>query len=289
MARENGDGGTLFSVRMRAARGGPHEAGGRHVSGAERLLPEREVAAAVRSLVRRAQEHPLGAPDFIQVTVERVETEPVRIPGLPVTTVAASAPGEARRVAAVLLASAGVAPATAARAIEALAGGPGPGGGTMRGAMLMDAATGARLEPDPARGVRVTRVDVAPEARREVTRSLSRGRLIGTRVREALVLASKVAWAGALAELCWSDDPDYTTGYVASPAFGYVRLTHLKPRGTPLGGRVFFLPPGADPAPFVHRLEAVPVLLTGLGGVRPPVEASDFLKEIARDAAVSRA
>ena len=30
----------LYSIRMRASQGGPHEEGGRHISGAERILPE---------------------------------------------------------------------------------------------------------------------------------------------------------------------------------------------------------------------------------------------------------
>jgi len=60
-------------------------------------------------------------------------------------------------------------------------------------------------------------------------------------VREALVLAAKVLSApGIVAELCWSDDPDYTAGYVASPVHGYVRFPHLKPPGDERGGRAFF-------------------------------------------------
>lgn len=30
----------LYSVKMRSAQGGPHEQGGRHISGAERILSE---------------------------------------------------------------------------------------------------------------------------------------------------------------------------------------------------------------------------------------------------------
>jgi 6-carboxyhexanoate--CoA ligase len=44
-----------------------------------------------------------------------------------------------------------------------------------------------------------------------------------------------------LAELCWSDDPDYTTGYVASKNLGYVRIKPLKEPNNPLGGRVYFV------------------------------------------------
>lgn len=38
---------------------------------------------------------------------------------------------------------------------------------------------------------------------------------LGDHVREALVLASKgrASAVGVVAELCWSDDPEYVTGY----------------------------------------------------------------------------
>lgn len=272
-----GSGEPLFSVRMRAARGGPHERGGEHVSGAERIVPAPGVAAAARALVRRALAGGLGEPDFIQVTLERLAAPPRRVAPLPVTTLTTHDPEEARRAAVSLLAAAGVAAPVAAGAVALLAAGPGPGGRNMRGAAVMDAATGARREPDPARGVRVTRVDVAPEARRAWGARLRRWGLGAARVSEALVLATKVAWAGALAELCWSDDPDYTTGYVAAPGLGYVRLPHVKPQGVPVGGRVFFLPPGADLPGFLRRLEE-PVLVAGAPQVRPPVTLAAFLE-----------
>ncbi|MFN3976837.1 MAG: 6-carboxyhexanoate--CoA ligase, partial [Aquificaceae bacterium] len=43
------------------------------------------------------------------------------------------------------------------------------------------------------------------------------------------------------AELCWSDDPDYTTGYVAGKNIGYVRIKPMKEEGVPIGGRVYFV------------------------------------------------
>ena len=47
-------------------------------------------------------------------------------------------------------------------------------------------------------------------------------------MREALVLASKVQSAeGIVGELCWSDDPDYTVGYVACNGI-YHRIPNMK-------------------------------------------------------------
>ncbi len=63
-----------------------------------------------------------------------------------------------------------------------------------------------------------------------------------SRIKEALALASKVSWhPAAIAELCWSDDPDYITGYVASKKLGYQRITAMKEYGAEAGCRVFLL------------------------------------------------
>jgi len=81
-------------------------------------------------------------------------------------------------------------------------------------------------------------------------------------VREALVLASKVAaGSGIVAELCWSDDPEYTTGYVAS-GHGYIRIPHCKPLGNTVGGRIFFVNPLADLSMLENYLQHQPVLVT---------------------------
>jgi 6-carboxyhexanoate--CoA ligase len=71
-----------------------------------------------------------------------------------------------------------------------------------------------------------------------------------------------------IAELCWSDDPEYTAGYVASPKGGYLRIPQLKARGDIYGGRAFFLAAGSDPLAAVNFLEQTPFLVTDVGHVR---------------------
>ncbi|MFN3471616.1 MAG: 6-carboxyhexanoate--CoA ligase, partial [Aquificaceae bacterium] len=61
------------------------------------------------------------------------------------------------------------------------------------------------------------------------------------RLLDALALATKNIHCGVIAELCWSDDPDYTTGYVAGKNIGYVRIKPMKEKGVPIGGRVYFV------------------------------------------------
>ena len=230
-------GGEFYSVRMRASRLRDH------LSGAERLVPTEDVEAVAGQLVRRALNHERGAPDSIRLSLDRVmedELRRARLPALRTLRVADYRQG--RRAALELLREAGVAARAAEAAVVALADGPAPGGGTMRGALLMDAVTGRRLEIDPARGVRVSRMDLSAAAAKELSAGLAALGLDNPHVREALVLAGKVAATPEIvAELCWSDDPSYVAGYVASAELGYVRLTHLKPAGEERGGRAFFV------------------------------------------------
>ena len=62
----------LYSVKMRSSLGGTHGKGGRHISGAERIVSEDLVDETVISMMRRAREHERGCADFIQVKVEEV-------------------------------------------------------------------------------------------------------------------------------------------------------------------------------------------------------------------------
>jgi 6-carboxyhexanoate--CoA ligase len=131
---------------------------------------------------------------------------------------------------------------------------------SMRGAMLLDADTGLRVDSLGERGVRVSKMDCDNSERYEA-RLLEKG-LFGDHVREALVLASKVASAvGVVAELCWSDDPEYVTGYVASAKYGYKRIPVLKEYGNPIGGRVFFVEHGTDVQKLITYLQDQVVLI----------------------------
>ena len=95
--------------------------------------------------------------------------------------------------------------------------------------MLVDTITGERLDTGD-RGVRVSHMDSFD------SESLGENE----HMREALVLASKVQSAeGIVGELCWSDDPDYTVGYVACSGV-YHRIPNMKKLGSNIGGRVFF-------------------------------------------------
>lgn len=247
----------LYSVRMRAAQGGPHEAGGRHISGAERLVASDKINSVTAAMVARAQNHSRGTADFINITVEAVAEEQVaRVPLLTPTTFKAKNVAAGQAAATAALQQAGVAPVAITNAFEQLLALP----DSMRGAMLLCAATGRRIDDRGQRGVRVSRMDIANTA--SFKRMLAAYGMANTHAWEAMVLAAKVvSGSGIVAELCWSDDPEYITGYVAAKS-GYHRISQLKPYGSPLGGRVFFVRPGTDVNSLITYLERQPVLVT---------------------------
>ncbi|MDY0262311.1 6-carboxyhexanoate--CoA ligase [Syntrophotalea acetylenica] len=255
----------LFSIRMRAARGD------RHISGAERLAGADCLDGLAAGMVKRALGHPKGLPDSISLTIEEIDLSRLMRIGLPdIRTVGVDSVAQGRNAALAGLLRAGISEQAARSAMQALAGGAAPNGESMRGAMLVDALDGRRLEFDAARGVRVSRMDLEERAAAVLARELQAIGLNNTHVREALVLAAKVLHApGVLAELCWSDDPDYTAGYVAAPCLGYVRFPLLKPRGEDRGGRAFFLAPGTDVTGLYCFLEKQAVLVDRVGRMLP--------------------
>lgn len=247
----------LYSVKMRSSLGGIHGVGGRHISGAERIVAADGVEREVISMLRRAREHDRGAADFIRLKVEAVRQEEITgCPLLPLYQIDTATKEEGRAAARVELLRSGVSETAAGKGfalLESLTD-------SMRGAAVIDAETGERLDSLGMRGVRCSCMDCEDTKAYEM-RMGAKG-LGGEHPREALVLASKVAAApGAVAELCWSDDPFYVTGYVGSPKFGYGRITVMKEKGDPVGGRVFFVKHGTDMKSYVEYMQHQTVLV----------------------------
>lgn len=237
----------LYSVRMRAAQGGPHEKGGHHISGAERIVKLEEVGAIAQSLADRALHHSKGTADFINITVDLIPPEKIRyIDCLKVEEHKTSSISESHQLATELLQGPNISETAVLKAISLLKSLD----KSMRGAMLVDTITGDRLDIGD-RGVRVSHMD-----------SFDSDALgDNEHMREALVLASKVQSAeGIVGELCWSDDPDYTVGYVACNGV-YHRIPNMKELGSDIGGRVFFVRSDIDCESVVEYLEKAPVLV----------------------------
>jgi 6-carboxyhexanoate--CoA ligase len=218
--------------------------------------------------------------DQIALTVDSLQGAMIRnVSALDVITVTARDPETGISLASEALRRAGVSALAIAAAVRLLSAGPAPTGQNMRGAMIMDSQSGERMEQDPERGVRASRFDWSAGAEHKVSRLLGAAGLTHFRSREALALATKVAHApGIIAELCWSDDPDYTAGYVASRTTGYVRFPFLKRMGSDKGGRAFFVDRDAfNMNVCLAYLQNEPVLISEAGTITE-MSPEEFMK-----------
>ncbi|HDO35327.1 MAG TPA: 6-carboxyhexanoate--CoA ligase [Nitrospirae bacterium] len=260
----------LWSIRMRAS------AGERHISGAEGLHDEDDIPMAVRNLVSRALGHERGTPDRVIVTVERLIEPPLSIRALPVYTIDIRDKKEAEQLILEVLQLKGIPGKAVDGALSVLRSDR-----VMRGATLIGSSDGMRLEPDRIRGTRVSRIGISPGAKREMEKQLKENNMNTSIVTEAIVLASKVAYCpDVIAELCISDDPSYTTGYIAIKPEGYIRIPNIKSRGCPSGGRAYFLKSRCNVSGVIDYLEKRPVMVTEPSRLNGIIEAYEFIRSI---------
>lgn len=252
----------LFSIKMRASQGASSTDKGRHISGAERLVTAAQLEQTVLSMLQRAREHEKGTADFINIKVAQVEEKSfLTVPALKVVrTEAFTNIAGAEAYAHTKLTDSGISPQAVTAAFKHLAALQ----TSMRGALLVSAHSGDILPlKDPLRGVRVTNMDAAQPLAYQ--RWLSENNLRGLHAYEAIILATKVvSCPQVLGEICKSDDPGYTTGYVTD-ATHYYRIENFKELGNDIGGRVFFVDDRAsdyNPTALIDYLENQTVLIS---------------------------
>lgn len=234
-----------------------------HVSGAEGLYPSSEIQRVVGRYIERAISHPKGRPDKIILSVEDIKEKPKELRSLPVRTVHSQTPSEAKDIVIRLLKASGVSEKAVHAALKLIKK------GGLRGASVISAEKAERLEPDKQRGVRVSRLGIDSSALRLLSSRLSQHGINTDTVKEALILASKVlSYKDIIAELCISDDPDYTTGYIASKEFGYIRIPHIKTKGSKTGGRAFFIREGIAVGKCISYLERKPAMINKVSTCR---------------------
>lgn len=233
---------------------------GEHISGAEGLYKKAEVQAAMAGYSTRALSHPKGPPSRIILTTEQLREQPLRVSSLPVRTLEADA--NADEIIRMALAHIGISPRAISTGLRLLRSANG-----LSGAALLNAVTGRRLDPRGGKGIRASRMGITANARKTLAGRLARHGIDSPTVQEALVLASKIASApGLMAELCISDDPQYTTGYIASIKHGYVRIPEIKVSNAP-GGRIFFITPDCEIDSIIYYLQKTPVLVSRIAPV----------------------
>jgi 6-carboxyhexanoate--CoA ligase len=267
---------TLYSIRMRAS------IGANHISGAERISGAESINDIVRSLLARARSKD-SLPDTITISIESLQNLPVRyFQALDVLTVIVPDMHAGRTAAALTLTNLGVSEVAVTRAITFLSRGASLSGRIMRGSIIMDARSGKRFEPDQERGVRVSRFDYTDHTSAMVDERLTALGLTHYRTREALALATKVVHGqGVVAELCWSDDPDYTAGYVASLTGGYIRFPHLKKLSDRKGGRVIFVEPAQLVLEgLIEYLQSEPVIISDVGMFHTEIGIGEYNKSL---------
>ena len=261
---------TLYSMKMRASR--TENGKSEHISGAERILPESALIENAGAMIDRALHHAKGRADYIQVKIEEARTEEIEyVEALPVSTVETENAEEGRKAIISLLRKIGIenGDAVLRKFHETY---------NMRGAMLLDVDTLERLEPDPARGIRATYMDAEHGENRAAC-------TVKNHFQEAIVLASKVSSAPhILAEICVSDDPGYVTGYVASKKTGYVRITRLKEKDDPNGGRIFLYRGSRNDVPkTIAYLEKKKILVKNAPASPSSMPSADPWRVLAED------
>lgn len=246
----------VYSIRMRSAQGGPHEQGGSHISGAERLVSESDLCRISEEFLQRALHHSKGKPDFINLQIDEIPDDSVvKVPALTICTTESSSIEASHKEASRLLSNAHIASRAIERAFNQLQ----ENTCSVSGAWLVNASTGD-IYPET---VRISRMDAEVEA--DIHRHLERYGCSSVHSREALILASKVlASPYVLGELCWSDDPDYTIGYV-SYEHTYHRLRPMKPFGSAIGGRAFFVDPHTNFEELIQYLSSTPTWVSTKG------------------------
>lgn len=220
----------LYSVKMRASKTKDNLT--EHISGAESISNEKNLEKVISLLIKRAFNHPKGKSDFINIKLEEISKEEITyIEPLPVTTVNVDHYLDGFNVVKKILENIGIDQNKSdniVRLIRSIS--------NMRGAILLDINTFQRLEKDKKRGIRATYMDFEGNDIETLNKSIEKN----SHFLEALTLASKVvSCEQIIGEICYSDDPNYTAGYIASKKHGYVRITKLKDIGNTNGGRIF--------------------------------------------------
>lgn len=224
---------TLYSIKMRSSK---EEI---HISGAESIVKQNDLEKAVNLLVKRALSHSKGSADFINIKVEELKEEDIEtIKPLEVTTIDVEEYKQGLNAVKLVLGKLGIDGEKASKILKLLTNMK-----DMRGAVLLDINSMERLEYDKNRGIRATYMDFEGSK----LNHLIKEKAYNAHFIEALALATKVINCPyIIGEICYSDDPDYTAGYIASKKYGYIRFPHLKKLGKTNGGRIFLYDSSID-------------------------------------------
>ncbi|MDM7273951.1 6-carboxyhexanoate--CoA ligase [Sulfurihydrogenibium azorense] len=241
-----------YSVKMRSS------LQGRHISGAERIVLKEDLPTVISQLSQRPKEY-----DFLNIKVEKINDLNYIEKSLNVKTINVKDWIEGNKVAVEILQNQGVDKKVAEKYINLIHQGA-VNGENMRGAMIVN-LSGERVEKDKTRGIRTVNIDF--DDRKAIT-ELLKEKGYTERTVDALALATKTLnHPDIVAEYCISDDPSYTTGYVATKTT-YYRINPLKQLSNEKGGRIYFVKDTANIEEIYQYLESKAFLIKHLGDLQ---------------------
>ena len=197
----------LHSIKMRSSKDN------KHISGAESIVDEDNLETAVSRLIKRALTHSKGKAENINIKIEKLDEEKIIfLEPLKVTTVEVENTIQGFKCVKYLLNKLGIDDEKSNKILKIF-----KETSHMRGAILLDINTLERLEPDKDRGIRATYMDFENSNTDRLTKESGQN----THFIEALALATKVINCPyIIGEICYSDDPNYTAGYISSKKYG---------------------------------------------------------------------
>ncbi|REH78090.1 6-carboxyhexanoate--CoA ligase [Staphylococcus felis] len=218
----------MYSVKMRSSQNTSH------ISGAETICDMKDIEKTIQNYFKKGFFHENGEVDFLNLKIEKV-TQPIQ-------TFNALNIYENHTLN-TLTQQSGVSRAALNKGRHYIQSEI-----NYRGAIILCAKTGRRLDSTKERGVRVTHFAFENHS----TSALSE------RVQDALAIATCISHHSHVkGELCISDDLSYTTGYYATP-LGYHRLHHMKANNSREGGRIIFVDDTIHLDSYIAFLEKTP-------------------------------
>ncbi|BAM06675.1 6-carboxyhexanoate--CoA ligase [Leptospirillum ferrooxidans] len=272
----------FFNIRMRAS------LNGKHCSGGEEILLERNLEEGISRLFKRglgSAPHHLKNDLTISIRVDGVAPEHLqRSQLLPVRQLHSESEETTRSfIRSFLLFSLGKISVdqekSTQKILDCIDSLLKPTANPLWGAILLS-PSGEKI-PVPEEGVRTTHIGMEWKTKEELEASAESNGISGRRFPEALMLASKVVAQPLIhLELCISDDPTYTTGYIAAKDIAYIRLPHMKKAGMTGGGRIYLLnriPDDDELTALIAGLKETSVLFDKMSPISPPQHLEDLL------------
>lgn len=225
----------MYSIKMRANNNS------KHISGAETMCQFCEIESTVKRYLKKAFYHENGDIDFINFKIEKI-TQPIQTLS---SLVIYQKENENIRSLAYKNNIKDIAIEKALKYIKSET--------IYRGAIILCAESGERLDTSEYRGIRVTNFSF---------KNQNNSSILNERVQDALAIATCInSHESVKGELCVSDDLNYTTGYFASNLLGYNRIFNIKNKNTRQGGRVIFVDRSIDIEKYIEFLENKPKLV----------------------------